>query len=71
MPRTAGPRHPFKTDDFFARNPVFSRTEFLRHTEQHGLPASAAAERIKYALDSKRLKLVSKGKTKFRFVTVE
>src|SRR5436309_4503 len=51
----------FSTDEFLAQYPVFTLTAFRRAGEKHGLAHAAAAERIKYALERRRLKLLAKG----------
>jgi predicted transcriptional regulator of viral defense system len=52
---------PFRTDEFFLRHPVFALETFRRAGEQDGLTRTALAERVKYALERGRLKLLARG----------
>ncbi len=51
----------FKTEEFFDEHPVFTLAAFRRVGHQRGLAPGAATERVKYALERGRLKLLAKG----------
>ena len=51
----------FSTEEFLVRHPVFSLETFRREGTRHGLSSTALAERVKYALERGRLKLLAKG----------
>ncbi len=53
--------HVFETEEYFRRHPVFAWEAFRREGEGRGLSKTALAERIKYALERGRLKLLEKG----------
>ena len=53
--------HVFETEEYFRRHPVFAWEVFRREGEGRGLSKTALAERIKYALERGRLKLLEKG----------
>ena len=51
----------FRSDEYFGRHPVFTLQAFRRDGERQGLSKTALGERIKYALERGRLKLLEKG----------
>lgn len=52
---------PSDTHVYFRRHPVFTWEAFRREGEGRGLSKTVLAERIKYALERGRLKLLEKG----------
>ncbi len=51
----------FSTEEFFLRHPVFTLETFRREGTKQGLSRTALTERVKYALEKGRLKLLAKG----------